>query len=87
VLPDPRDHNYGMLTRYKRKEDDLVYHHRITLQQAINCEPAKIPTLDGRILSISLDEIVTPKTVKKILGEGMPIYYKAKDVKHHLHPV
>lgn len=31
-------------------------------------------TLDGRCLLISLDNIVSPNLVKKIEGEGMPIY-------------
>lgn len=31
-------------------------------------------TLDGRIILISLDNIVSPNLVKKIEGEGMPIY-------------
>jgi DnaJ-class molecular chaperone len=31
-----------------------------------------VRTLDGRILKISLDEIITPQTVHIVKGEGMP---------------
>jgi DnaJ-class molecular chaperone len=65
--------NYDLLIRYRRKHNDLIYVHTVTLKQAINCEPIKVPTLDGRTLLISIDQIVTPKTVKLIEGEGMPI--------------
>jgi hypothetical protein len=51
----------------------LLYTHSLTLKQALNCESAKITTLDGRILLVALDFIVGPKTIKKIEGEGMPI--------------
>ena len=32
-----------------------------------------VETLDGRLIKVSVDHIVTPKTVIKIEGEGMPI--------------
>ena len=62
-----------MLSKYRRKNYDLIYTKTITLKEAINCEPIKVPTLDGRTLLISIDEIVNPKTVKVVIGEGMPI--------------
>lgn len=60
----------------KRKGNDLIYTCKITLQQALKAEPASIETLDGRILRVAVDHIVTPKTVIKIDGEGMPILPK-----------
>jgi len=33
-----------------------------------------VPLLDGRKVLLAVDQIVTPKTVKKIEGEGMPTY-------------
>jgi len=33
----------------------------------------KIETLDGRILTVSMDSIVDPEAVKVVKGEGMPI--------------
>lgn len=54
-----------------------MYRQRITLQDAILCKPAvKIPLLDGRTILLAIDEVITPKTVKKIAGEGMRIYNK-----------
>ena len=44
--------------------------------QALNSEPVCLNTLDGRRLAISLDEIISPETVKIVKGEGMPIYEK-----------
>lgn len=60
---------------------DLIYIKRLTLAQALNSEPVKINTLDGRILSITMDEIIAPQTIKIVRGEGMPIYTKEISVK------
>lgn len=60
---------------------DLVYIKRLTLAQALNSEPVKIVTLDGRNISVTMDEIIAPQTVKLVKGEGMPIYQKETDVK------
>ena len=57
----------------KRKGNDLIYTCRVTLQQALRAEPAMVQTLDGRLLKVPVDHVVTPKTVLKIDGEGMPI--------------
>lgn len=54
----------------------MIYKHRITLQEAIKCQPVKIPLLDGRNILLAIDQVITPKTVKKIGGEGMAIYDK-----------
>jgi len=61
-------------TKYSRKENHLIYKHDINLLDALNSVPWKFKTLDGRILNISIDEIITPKTVKVVENEGMPIY-------------
>ena len=57
-------------------KNDLLYIHKIPLVKAINSEPVCLYTLDGRKLAISIDEIISPSTVKVIPGEGMPIYDK-----------
>jgi DnaJ-class molecular chaperone len=36
-------------------------------------EPVKIKALDGRIIIATIDEIITPQTVKVVEGEGMPV--------------
>ena len=53
-----------------------MYRHKITLQEAIKCEPVKIPLLDGRVILLAIDKIITPKTIKKIEGEGMKQFQK-----------
>ena len=62
---------------FKRvNKNDLLYIHEISLVQALNSEPVCLTTLDGRRLAVSLDEIISPATVKIVKGEGMPIYEK-----------
>ena len=33
-------------------------------------------TLDGRCLIVTVDEIINPKTVVRVEGEGMPVFSK-----------
>ena len=68
---------------FKRvNKNDLIYIHEITLAQALNGEPVRLTTLDNRKIAISIDEIISPSTVKKVPGEGMPIYKKEISVRH-----
>jgi len=57
----------------KRKDNDLIYTHNVTLEQALLSEPVKIKALDGRNIIATIDEIITPQTIKIVEGEGMPI--------------
>ena len=57
-------------------KNDLLYVHKIPLVKALNSEPVCLHTLDGRKWTISIDEIISPSTVKVVPGEGMPIYDK-----------
>ena len=61
--------------------NDLIYVHKIDLAQALNSEPVKFATLDGRKLAISIDEIISPSTVKVVPGEGMPIFQNEMNVR------
>ena len=62
---------------FKRiNKNDLLYIHDITLAKALNSEPVCLYTLDGRRLAISIDEIISPNTLKVVEGEGMPVYDK-----------
>lgn len=36
----------------------------------------KIPLLNGKTILLAIDETITPKTIKKIPGEGMKVYKK-----------
>jgi len=37
----------------------------------------KIPLLSGRIVLLAIDQIITPKTLKKLEGEGMKVFNKS----------
>ena len=66
---------------FKRvNKNDLIYIHEITLAQALNGDPVRLTTLDNRKISISIDEIISPSTIKKVPGEGMPIFKKELSV-------
>ena len=57
--------------KFERKGDSLVYRHKLTLNDALQCRPVKMTTMDGRNLLISIDQIPSPGSVKTIAGEGM----------------
>ena len=59
---------------FKRvNKNDLLYMHKISLKDALNSTPVIFHHLDGRILNIAMDEIISPDTCKVVKGEGMPI--------------
>ena len=58
--------------RFDRKKDDLVYTATLPLIDALCGTAVKIDTLDGRVLSVPVVDIVTSGSQKKIEGEGMP---------------
>merc|ERR1711976_65547 len=57
---------------YKRNGDDLIYTVETSLINALCSEPVELMTLDQRCLRISMTEIISNETVKKVHGEGMP---------------
>ena len=67
---------------FKRvNKDDLIYMHEISLAQALNGDPVRLTTLDNRKIAVSIDEIISPSTVKKVPGEGMPVFQKEMSVR------
>ena len=67
---------------FKRvNKNDLIYTHKINLIQALNNDPVILKTLDNRIVPISVDEIISPSTIKVVYGEGMPIFQKELSVR------
>ena len=59
---------------FKRvNKNDLLYIHKISLRNALNSTPVIFNHLDGRVLNIAMDEIISPDTVKIVKNEGMPI--------------
>ena len=54
--------------------------HKISLRDALNSTPVVFNHLDGRVLNISMDEIISPDTVKLVKGEGMPIIDETRPI-------
>ncbi|CAK4507640.1 unnamed protein product [Aphanomyces euteiches] len=57
---------------YTRHKHDLVYTAKIRLADALADCTVDVPTLDGRKLAISCNEVLNPTSEKIIRGEGMP---------------
>ncbi|KAF6728940.1 DnaJ-like protein subfamily B member 13 [Oryzias melastigma] len=56
-----------------RQHNDLIYKVEISLMNALTGFSLDIPTLDGRLLSIPINDIVHPAYNKVVTGEGMPL--------------
>ena len=76
IPPYTNNPDYHIISRYSRLRNDLMYRHKITLQDAIRCTPQKIPLLNGGTVLLAIDQVITPKTIKKIPGQGMKIFDK-----------
>jgi len=57
---------------FKRDNDDLIYNAKIPLGKALVGCFVELPTLDGRLLSVAINDIVHPNYTKIVKGEGMP---------------
>lgn len=57
---------------FKRENDDLIYNAKIPLGKALIGCFVELPTLDGRLLSVPINDIVNPTYTKTVYGEGMP---------------
>jgi len=58
--------------RFKRKGADLFHTATLPLYKALAGAVLDVETLDGRVLSIPVAEIVTPGFAMTIAGEGLP---------------
>lgn len=58
---------------FKRNGNDLVVHQRILLVEALTGKTLDLMTLDGRILTVPITEIVRPGHEVVIPNEGMPV--------------
>ncbi|PSC70447.1 dnaJ-like protein subfamily B member 1-like [Micractinium conductrix] len=58
---------------FKRDGNDLIYTHRLSLADALCGTVVQLQTLDGRPLSIPIQEVVSPQLEKVVPGEGMPL--------------
>ena len=51
----------------------MIYKKKVTLLEAFECLPCTFRTLDGRTLTVAVDEQICPQTCKLVENEGMPI--------------
>lgn len=59
---------------FKRDADNnLLYTTKVSLRDALVGCQLQIPTIDGRVLRIQLNEVIQPGTQKRIPGEGLPL--------------
>lgn len=64
--------------KFKRNGADLLYTYDIRLPDALKSSSLVITSLNKTRLDITMDEIIKPQTVKKVAGEGLPIYDNSK---------
>lgn len=58
---------------FKREGSDIRYHVKVTLRQALCGCTVKVPLLDGGYMNLNYrNEIITPDTVKRMTGCGLP---------------
>jgi len=59
---------------FKRDGDNnLLYTTKVSLHDALVGCLLQIPTIDGRVLAVQLNEVIQPGTQKRIPGEGLPL--------------
>ncbi|KAM8741984.1 dnaJ homolog subfamily B member 13 isoform 3-T3 [Acanthopagrus schlegelii] len=59
--------------QFIRQLNDLIYKTQISLEMALTGFSMDVETLDGRLLSIRINDIVHPSYKKVVTGEGMPL--------------
>jgi len=58
---------------FKREGSDIIYAHRISLKEALTCDTiVRIPTLNGEMVNLPINEIIKPNTIKTIPYKGLP---------------
>ncbi|KNE55704.1 hypothetical protein AMAG_01585 [Allomyces macrogynus ATCC 38327] len=60
-------------------EDNLVYTHTVSLEEALTGSIVKLTMLDGSALDIPVYEVMHPFYVKRVPGHGMPVLGQAAD--------
>lgn len=58
---------------FKRDGNDLIFTQKISLVEALTGYTAQVTTLDGRNLTIPINNIISPIYEEVVKGEGMPI--------------
>ena len=57
---------------FKREKDDLIYEDVISLKQALTGVTINTRGVDGRMLTLNVNDVIQPGTEKRLVGEGMP---------------
>lgn len=58
---------------FTRDGSDVKYTHKISLKEALSCNTTiKIPTLEGEMVNLPINEIIKPNTTKTIPYKGLP---------------
>ncbi|MBA0814824.1 hypothetical protein Gohar_020625, partial [Gossypium harknessii] len=58
---------------FKRDGNDLILTQKISLVEALTGYTAQLTTLDGRTLTVPINNIINPTYEEVVKGEGMPI--------------
>ncbi|XP_037544011.1 dnaJ homolog subfamily B member 13 [Nematolebias whitei] len=58
---------------FMRQHNDLIYKTSISLEMALTGFSVDVQTLDGRLLSVPVNDVVHPTYEKMLTGEGMPL--------------
>ncbi|KAJ4834260.1 hypothetical protein Tsubulata_019629 [Turnera subulata] len=58
---------------FKRDGNDLIVTQKLSLMEALTGYTAQVTTLDGRTLTIPINNVISPTYEEVVKGEGMPI--------------
>lgn len=58
---------------FTRDGNDLIVTHRITLAEALTGYTVRLTTLDGRSLTIPINNVISPDYEEVVPREGMPV--------------
>ena len=49
----------------------MIYTHKLTLYEALTAKSILVRTLDNRTIIVPIDEVIEPKKIVTVPGEGM----------------
>ncbi|XP_026888558.2 dnaJ homolog subfamily B member 1b isoform X2 [Electrophorus electricus] len=58
---------------FRRDGSDIIYPARVSLKEALCGCTVKTPTLDGRTLTLPIQDIIRPGMKRRFTGEGLPL--------------